>query len=52
MPDRDSPSKMTAGWVPPAFERVAEAFERNFAERSEVGAAFSAVRDGETVIDL
>jgi CubicO group peptidase (beta-lactamase class C family) len=31
---------------------VAEAFERNFAEHGELGAAFAAVRDGELVVDL
>lgn len=40
------------GFVAPGFERVADVFERNFAERDELGAAFSAVRDGETVVDL
>jgi CubicO group peptidase (beta-lactamase class C family) len=42
----------TGNFVAPGFEGVAEAFEGNFAERDELGAAFSAVRDGETVIDL
>jgi CubicO group peptidase (beta-lactamase class C family) len=40
------------GFVAPGFERVADAFERNFVERDELGASFSAVRDGETVVDL
>jgi CubicO group peptidase (beta-lactamase class C family) len=40
------------GAVAPGFERVRDEFERNFAERGEVGAAFAAVRDGETVVDL
>jgi CubicO group peptidase (beta-lactamase class C family) len=42
----------TRGFVAPGFEGVAEEFERNFAERDELGAAFAAVRDGETVIDV
>lgn len=40
------------GHVAPGFEPVAEAFERNVAERGELGAAFAAVRDGRTVVDL
>ncbi|HZV74270.1 MAG TPA: serine hydrolase domain-containing protein [Conexibacter sp.] len=40
------------GRVAPGYERVAEAFERNFAEHGEVGAAFAAVVGGEPVADL
>src|SRR3954447_8168956 len=40
------------GFVAPGFEPVREAFERNFSERGELGAAFAAVRDGEPVVDL
>ncbi len=40
------------GRVAPGFERVADAFERNFAERGEVGAAFAATLDGQPVVDL
>jgi CubicO group peptidase (beta-lactamase class C family) len=40
------------GTVRPGFEPVAEAFERNFAEHGEVGAAFAAYIDGEQVVDL
>lgn len=40
------------GSAAPGFEPVAEAFERNFAERGELGAAFAAVVDGEPVVDL
>jgi CubicO group peptidase (beta-lactamase class C family) len=40
------------GFVAPGLEGVASAFARNFAEREDVGAAFAAVRDGETVADL
>lgn len=42
----------TAGHVHSGFEPVADAFERNFLEHGEVGAAFAAVVDGETVVDL
>ena len=45
-------SEIAVGFVAPGFERVKEEFERNFAERSEVGAAFAVVRDGELVVDL
>ena len=41
-----------AGHVAPGFEQVADAFERNFTEHVELGAAFAAVLDGETVVDL
>jgi len=34
------------------FEPVRAAFEENFAERDEIGAAFSVTRHGETVVDL
>src|SRR6478736_2119430 len=34
------------------FGAVREAFERNFAERGEVGAAVCVTLDGETVVDL
>lgn len=34
------------------FERVAEAFERNFGERGEVGASVSVTVGGRTVVDL
>lgn len=40
------------GTFAPGFERVAEAFAANFADRGEVGAAFAIVRDGEVVLDL
>jgi CubicO group peptidase (beta-lactamase class C family) len=38
--------------VAPGLEPVAEEFRRNFAEREELGAAFAAVRDGRTLVDL
>jgi CubicO group peptidase (beta-lactamase class C family) len=42
----------TGGRVAPGFEAVAAAFERNFTERGELGAAFAAYRDGVPVVDL
>jgi CubicO group peptidase (beta-lactamase class C family) len=41
-----------SGNCKPGFERIAEAFERNFAERGEVGASVSVTLHGETVVDL
>jgi CubicO group peptidase (beta-lactamase class C family) len=43
---------MPEGYVAPGYEPVREAFERNFAERGELGAAFAAVRNGRPVVDL
>jgi CubicO group peptidase (beta-lactamase class C family) len=43
---------LSESFVASGFEGVAEAFEQNFAARDELGAAFSAVRDGETIVDL
>jgi len=40
------------GFTAPGFEHVREVFERNFADDIEVGASFSAVLDGRTVVDL
>jgi CubicO group peptidase (beta-lactamase class C family) len=34
------------------FERIAEAFERNFGDRGEVGASVCVTVDGKTVVDL
>jgi CubicO group peptidase (beta-lactamase class C family) len=44
--------RYASGSVAPAFEGVVEAFERNFAERRDVGAAFAAYLDGVPVVDL
>ena len=41
-----------AGEVAPGFERVREEFERNFAERGELGAACAVYHEGEKVVDL
>jgi CubicO group peptidase (beta-lactamase class C family) len=40
------------GTVTPGFEPVRDEFERNFAERGEVGAACCVYRGGEPVVDL
>lgn len=40
------------GHVASGFETVAEAFDNNFSERGEVGAAFAAYRDGILVMDV
>ncbi len=39
-------------WVAPGFEEVRAEFERNFAERGEIGAAVAAYWRGEKVVDL
>jgi CubicO group peptidase (beta-lactamase class C family) len=41
-----------SGQVAPGFEGVRAAFERNFAERGEIGAAVAAYWRGEKVVDL
>jgi CubicO group peptidase (beta-lactamase class C family) len=43
---------MIDGHVAPGFEPVRTEFERNFAERGELGAACAAYRGGEKVVDL
>jgi CubicO group peptidase (beta-lactamase class C family) len=43
---------MIDGFVAPGFERVREAFARNFDEQLEIGAAFSAWRGDEKLVDL
>jgi CubicO group peptidase (beta-lactamase class C family) len=40
------------GFVAPGFEGVRQAFEANFAQGKEVGAAFAACHHGEVVVDL
>ncbi len=40
------------GQVAPGFERIKDAFARNFAEHADVGAAFSVYHRGEQVVDL
>ena len=41
-----------SGQVEPGFERVRDAFEANFAERGDVGAAFCLYAGGRPVVDL
>ena len=43
---------MTGGLCKPGFERVAEAFEKNFEAHGEVGASVCLTVGGETVVDL
>jgi CubicO group peptidase (beta-lactamase class C family) len=40
------------GTVAPGFEKVLDAFQKNFDEGKEIGAAFSAYHRGEKVVDL
>jgi CubicO group peptidase (beta-lactamase class C family) len=40
------------GWIASGFEEVHAEFERNFAERGEIGAAVAAYWRGEKVVDL
>lgn len=40
------------GFAVRGYEAVRREFERNFAERGELGAAFAVVRDGDLVVDL
>jgi CubicO group peptidase (beta-lactamase class C family) len=44
--------RMRGGSVAPGFEEVAVEFDRNFAERGEIGAAVAAYWRGEKVVDL
>src|ERR1051325_9616438 len=44
--------RTVAGLVAPGFEAVKAEFERNFAERGEIGAAVAAYWRGEKVVDL
>ena len=43
---------MTEGTAKPGFERVAEAFQKNFDAKGEVGASVCLTVGGETVVDL
>jgi len=43
---------MMQGFAAAGFEAVAEAFDRNFTEDGDVGAAFAAYHNGELVVDL
>ncbi len=42
----------TEGWTAPGWEGVRDAFDENFEQGLEVGAAFSAYHRGEKVVDL
>ena len=46
------PATRVDGFVAPGFEEVRAEFERNFAERGEIGAAVAAYWRGEKVVDL
>ena len=46
------PSNAVQGQVAPGFEAVRDEFQRNFAERGEIGAAVAAYWHGEKVVDL
>src|ERR1044071_8045531 len=48
----DSSKARVSGFVAPGFEEVRAEFERNFAERGEIGAAVAAFWRGEKVVDL
>ena len=48
---RESPPRHIP-WVAPGFEEVRAEFDRNFAERGEIGAAVAAYWRGEKVVDL
>lgn len=53
--EQDNPGiemPMIDGHVAPGFEPVTDEFRRNFQLRGDVGAAFSVVQDGVTVVDL
>jgi CubicO group peptidase (beta-lactamase class C family) len=47
-----SGQRAVGGYVAPGFEAVTGAFEQNFSDRGELGAAFAVSRDGELVVDL
>ena len=45
-------STASHGHVAPGFEPVRDAFEANFADRGEIGAAFCLIQDGTVLVDL
>jgi CubicO group peptidase (beta-lactamase class C family)/hypothetical membrane protein len=49
---RKTATTRVEGYVAPGFEEVRSEFERNFAERGEIGAAVAAYWRGEKVVDL
>lgn len=52
MTDSTAEPLATYGWTAPGFEGVRAAFDANFANGSEIGAAFSAYHRGNKVADL
>jgi len=52
MSDPVASPHVVAGSCAPRFARVRDEFERNFAERGEVGASVCVIVDGEPVVDL
>src|SRR5438477_3970268 len=48
----NAPNTEIGGWVEDGFEAVLDAFEANFEERGEVGAAVTVYADGQPVVDL
>jgi CubicO group peptidase (beta-lactamase class C family) len=48
----DTTAAATHGWTAPGWEKVRHAFDNNFAQGLEVGAAFSAYHRGTKVVDL
>lgn len=52
MPRVEATSIPIRGDVAPGFEEVRREFEKNFAERGELGAACAVYREGENVVDL
>lgn len=52
MPRVEATSIPIHGDVAPGFEEVRREFEKNFAERGELGAACAVYREGENVVDL
>jgi CubicO group peptidase (beta-lactamase class C family) len=52
MTDRTDSIRIIDGWVAPGFEPVREAFEINFTDHGELGAAFAATLHGAPVVDL
>lgn len=45
-------NSLVRGSYAPGFDSVVREFEHNFTERNDVGAAFAAVHDGKTVVDI
>ena len=52
IPAKVEADELVQGGVAPGFEDVAHAFESNFANRGEVGAAFAAYRGRQPIVDV